>query len=216
MSKALHAFLCHRGDALALARAEEGVDARLLEASLLLCSRNARDFEQAGWVFARLHWMPKSAAQAAHFAAIRRALDGDYGGACRAYDEILASNPRDLLALAVAQSFDYLLGNPQAQRARPGSASAPARLPGQRLGLGVLEVGVRRLDAREHRPGIGGRLGVHRRRQQRQRPEDDPWYPSCSTPASPGSRGARPSGPRSTSTRCMSNSCAVCPEVVPL
>jgi tetratricopeptide (TPR) repeat protein len=118
MNEALHAFLCHRGDALALARQAQGVQARLLEASLLLCSRDVRDFEKAGWVFAELHWLKKSRSEGAHFAAIRRALDGDYAGACRVYDEILAQDPRDLLALAVAQVFDYLLGEPHALRAR--------------------------------------------------------------------------------------------------
>jgi tetratricopeptide (TPR) repeat protein len=122
MNEALHAFLCHRGDALALARQAEGVDARLLEASLLLCSRDARDFAKAGWVFAKLHWMKKSSSESAHFAAIRRALEGDYAGACRVYDEILAQDPRDLLALAVAQVFGYLLGEPQALRTRSAKA----------------------------------------------------------------------------------------------
>lgn len=50
--RALADFLRHRGDPLALARQAEGVHARLLEASLLLCSRDAREFEQAGRLFA--------------------------------------------------------------------------------------------------------------------------------------------------------------------
>ena len=113
MSQALHAFLCHRGDPLALARREEGLRARLLEASLLLCSRDRRQFEQAGWVYAQLKDYSDP-----HIGAIGAAVDGEYARACRVYDEILARDPRDLLALAVAQVFDYYLGDPQSMRAR--------------------------------------------------------------------------------------------------
>jgi tetratricopeptide (TPR) repeat protein len=108
MSPALHAFLCHRGNALALAREERGVQGRILEASLLLCSRDVRDFEAAGWAFARI-----GKCDTGHVAAIAAAVDGDYARACRIYDDILAGDPRDLLALAVAQVFDHLLGNTQ-------------------------------------------------------------------------------------------------------
>ena len=115
MSQALHAFLCHRGEALGLARREEGVRARVLEASVLLCSRDRRDFEKAGWVYASV-----KEARDAHVAALGAALDGDLARACRIYDEVLAERPHDLLALAVAQVFDYYLGNAYAMRARSG------------------------------------------------------------------------------------------------
>ncbi len=119
MNQALHAFLCHRGDALALARRGEGVRARLLEASLLLCSRDVRDFEAAGCVYSRLEALR---VESPHLGAIACAVDGDYPRACRIYDQILADDPRDLLALAVAQAFDYLLGNPEALRIRSRKA----------------------------------------------------------------------------------------------
>jgi tetratricopeptide (TPR) repeat protein len=117
MSEALHAFLCHRGDALALARREEGLRARLLEASLLVLSRDVRDFERAGWAYAAL-----KDCGSPHLAALAAALDGDYARACRVYDEILARDPRDLLALASAQVMDYYLGNPHGMRARTARA----------------------------------------------------------------------------------------------
>jgi tetratricopeptide (TPR) repeat protein len=117
MSQALHAFLCHRGDPLSLARQEQGLRARLLEASLLLCSRDKREFEQAGRVYAELKDYSDP-----HVAAVGAAVDGDYARARRLYDEILARNPRDLLALAVAQVLDYYLGDPQSMRARSARA----------------------------------------------------------------------------------------------
>jgi tetratricopeptide (TPR) repeat protein len=120
MKQALHAFLCHRGDALALARRADGAQARLLEASLLLCSRDRRDFERAGWVYAAL-----KDEKSPHVAALGAAVDGDYPRASRIYDEILAEDPRDLLALAVANVFDYYLGNPQARRTSKALAAQP-------------------------------------------------------------------------------------------
>ena len=131
--RALADFQRARGTPLALARAAaraaqpgspELADARLLEASLLLCSRDAGDFEAAGWLYAELAALRKNPWQAKHAAAIRVAVDGDYGGAVRAYDSILEDHPADDLALGVAHVFDYLLGNPAALRARATRALA--------------------------------------------------------------------------------------------
>jgi tetratricopeptide (TPR) repeat protein len=115
--QALGDFLCHRGNPLALARRAEGLRGRLLEASLLLCSRDIREFEQAGWLFASL-----KDEKHPHVAAIGAAVDGDLARACRVYDRILEEQPGDLLALAVAQVFDYYLGNPQSLLARSAKA----------------------------------------------------------------------------------------------
>lgn len=123
MSPALADFLAHRGDPLAAARAAvlaapESAGAHLVEASLRLCSRDVRDLEAAGWAYARLTRLELTAHEHAHLAAIGAALDGDLAGASRACDGILAGAPHDLLALAVAQTFDYYLGNPGSQLAR--------------------------------------------------------------------------------------------------
>ena len=120
---AMRALLTQRPDALAHVRAAVRADpgsvaARLLEAWLLLWSRDARDFDAAGWVFARLTRMAKSARERAHAAAIATAVDGDYEGARRQLDAIVLEDPHDLIALATAQVFDYDLGNPEAQKAR--------------------------------------------------------------------------------------------------
>jgi hypothetical protein len=107
---AVRALLLHRGDALRLARqavAEEPGNprARRLEASLLLCSRRADDFRAAQAIAAELRGGD------GHSAAIRAAAAGDYARASRIYDDVLADDPRDVLALAVAQIFDYYLGD---------------------------------------------------------------------------------------------------------
>jgi tetratricopeptide (TPR) repeat protein len=127
MSPALADFLAHRGDPLAAARAAVRADpesgaAQLVEATLLLCSRDARDFEPAARAYASLTRLTLEPHERAHLGAIDAALEGDLAGACRAYDEILAGTPHDLLALAAAQTFDYYLGNPASQLARTSRA----------------------------------------------------------------------------------------------
>jgi len=124
---ALAALRTQRPDALALARQATAADpgfvpARVLEAWLLLWSRDARDFDAAGWVFARLTRMAMSGRERRHAGAIATAVDGDYEGAARLLDGIVAEEPHDLVALATAQVFDYYLGDPEAQRRRTSRA----------------------------------------------------------------------------------------------
>jgi len=135
--RALSSLWLQRGDPLALAReavqaAPQSAGARLLEASLLVCSRDLRDFEAAGWAYAALRRLPLTPREGAHAGALASAIDGDLAGACRRYDAILQDEPRDALALWVAQVFDYFLGNAPALRERSGRAVArwPASAPG--------------------------------------------------------------------------------------
>lgn len=137
MSPALADYLAHRGDPLAAARAAvraapESAEAQLVEACLLLCSRDVRNVEAAGWTYARLCQLELTLHEHAHLTAIALALDGDLAAASRAYDRILAGAPHDLLALAVAQTLDYYLGNPASQLARTAKAleSWPRTMPG--------------------------------------------------------------------------------------
>ena len=123
MNAALADFLAQRGDPLAAARAAvraapESAAAHLVEASLLLCSRDVRDFEKAGWVYAKLTTLQLTPREAAHLKAIAAALDEEVAAASAIYDGILADDPHDLLALAVAQLFDYYLGDPESQLRR--------------------------------------------------------------------------------------------------
>src|SRR5687767_4848188 len=80
-------LLLGRGDPLAAARqavhaaapgSPERIDARILEASLLLCSRDVRDLEAAGWAYAEIASLEKNSLQDKHATAIRLAVDGDY------------------------------------------------------------------------------------------------------------------------------------------
>ena len=130
---ALSDLLRGRGDPLGAARqaaaaaapgSPQAVDARIIEASLLLASRDVRDFEAAGWVYAKLAASEKNPLQQAHAAAIRAAVDGDYFAARGVYDRILEAYPVDGLALVIAQVFDYYLGDTSAMHARSARALA--------------------------------------------------------------------------------------------
>ena len=83
----------------------------VLKATVLVYSRDVRDVEAAGWVFARLGAHP-------HVPALAAALDGDFVAAGATYDRILDADPRDTLALWAAQVVDYYLGNSQLLAAR--------------------------------------------------------------------------------------------------
>ena len=135
--RALTSLRLQRGDALALARQARSeapgfVAAHVLEATLLVASRDVRDIEAAGWAFARVQGLALNRREATHAVALAAAIDGDLAGACRAYDLILDEAPRDFVALWAAQVMDYYLGNAHALRERSGRVLAhwtPA-LPG--------------------------------------------------------------------------------------
>jgi tetratricopeptide (TPR) repeat protein len=124
---ALSKLWLQRDDPIALARAAQGVApgfvaAHQLEASLLLCSRDVRDFQRAAAVLARLDELPQNGRERRHAGALRAAASGDYARAVRIYDELLEKHPWDILALYQAQVFDYYLGNPGSQCARTSLA----------------------------------------------------------------------------------------------
>lgn len=147
--QALACLRLQRGDALALAReaAREApgfVAAHQLEASLLLCSRDVREFESAGWAYARLRDLKHNVREALHTAAIAASLDGDYARARCLYDRIVAEAPRDALALHVAAVYDYYLGDPAAMRVRSERALErwTPDLPGYHAVLAQLAFGL--------------------------------------------------------------------------
>ena len=114
--RALESLRLQRGNtrrlaAEAVAAEPDSAAAQLLEATLLASSRDVRDFENAGWAYARLRTLDPGSP---HLGALAAVLDGDLVGAVRIYDAI----QDDLLALWAAQLLDYYQGNALAQRER--------------------------------------------------------------------------------------------------
>ena len=125
--RALDGFLAWTGEPRAEARrAREAapgfVLGYLLEAYLHLCSRDPSFKEDARRALERAQALPQNARERAHAAAIATALRGDWGRAAEQLGRILEWHPRDLLALAMAHTFDYYLGNTSALHARVEAA----------------------------------------------------------------------------------------------
>src|SRR5437764_3633751 len=98
--------------ALALREAPEFVMAHLLQAYLLVCSRDPRRVELARPVLERVAALPANERERLHVAAVAAVLDDDDLDAARAtLGELLRLEPRDALALQVAHSLDYVSGD---------------------------------------------------------------------------------------------------------
>jgi len=125
--RALAGFLAWTGEPRAEARrAREAapgfVMGHLLEAYLHLCSRDPAVNGEAQRALARAQALAPNARERAHATAIATTLRGDWGRAAEQLGRILEWHPRDLLALAVAHTFDYYLGNTQSLQGRIAAA----------------------------------------------------------------------------------------------
>ncbi len=92
--------------------------------------------------------LPANEQERWHLAAIGCVLADDYAGAGAALDQALCAQPRDLLALAMASSFDYLAGETARLRRRIEAVlpAWPSDLPGYHsvqamLAFGLVECG---------------------------------------------------------------------------
>jgi len=98
--------------ALALQEAPRFVMAHVLEAYLLVCSRDPRHLALARPTLARVAALPANERERLHVAAIAALLDNDDFDVARAtLGELLHLEPRDALALQVAHSLDYVAGD---------------------------------------------------------------------------------------------------------
>lgn len=113
---ALDAFLSWRSGAdiplaLALRESPRFVMAHVLQAWMLLCGRDPQRVRSARPVLARAAVLPANERERLHIAAITAALADDYDGARARLGDLLLLQPRDVLGLQVAHSFDYVVGD---------------------------------------------------------------------------------------------------------
>jgi tetratricopeptide (TPR) repeat protein len=97
--------------ALALEEAPTFVMAHVLQAYLVLSSRDPRHVRAARPVLARASALPANERERLHLAALAAALADDYERSKALLGELLRLHPRDILALQVAHAFDYLTGD---------------------------------------------------------------------------------------------------------
>lgn len=101
-----------------LAQAPSNVMARVLQAWRLVCCRDPRRVRQALDILARVAGQHADRHEQAHLAAIAAAAAGDVAQATALLDQVLAHDPRDLLALSVANTFDHYAGDAHRMRTR--------------------------------------------------------------------------------------------------
>ncbi|MDH4094641.1 MAG: tetratricopeptide repeat protein [Betaproteobacteria bacterium] len=125
--RALQGFLAWSGDPRA--EAQRAVDdapafvmGHVLVALLHLCGRDPASHPAARRSFERARSLPQSARERMYLAAIGTGLGGDFESARALLGCIAAQYPRDLLALAMSHTMDYLLGDVRAQRDRVAAA----------------------------------------------------------------------------------------------
>jgi tetratricopeptide (TPR) repeat protein len=114
--RALAAFQSWRSGAsvelaLAIQEAPTFVMAHVLQAYLVLSSRDPRHVRAARPMLARAAALPANERERLHLAALAAALADDYERAKALLGGLLRLHPRDILALQVAHAFDYLTGD---------------------------------------------------------------------------------------------------------
>jgi hypothetical protein len=147
--KALDAYHCFAGapfDHLqaALADSPRFVMAQLLKAYMTLVGGNETLRGMAAGAYAAVRDLPMNAREAGHAAAVGHLLAGEVRAAARALEDVAIAWPRDLLALQVGQTMDFLLGDSRMLRDRIGRA-LPAwsrGMPGYHAVLGLHAFGL--------------------------------------------------------------------------
>ena len=126
--------------AAALEEAPAFVMAHVLQAYLLLGSRDPRKVRQAQPVLARVAGLPANPRERLHLAAISAAAADDYVLAKTRLGEVLEQHPLDVLALQIAHMFDHVTGDVDRMHDRVASV-LPAwsrELPGHHAVLAML------------------------------------------------------------------------------
>ncbi len=95
----------------AIQEAPTFVMAHVLQAYLVLSSRDPRHVGAARPMLARASALPANERERMHLAALAAALADDYERAKAMLGELLRLHPRDILALQGAHAFDYLTGD---------------------------------------------------------------------------------------------------------
>jgi tetratricopeptide (TPR) repeat protein len=118
--------------ATALREAPRFAMAHVLQAYLLVCSRDPRRVRSASRVLAHAGGLATNERERLHLAALNALLADDYEGAKTRLGELLRLQPRDVLALQASHAFDYVTGDAAGMRERVAAVlpAWPRDLPG--------------------------------------------------------------------------------------
>jgi tetratricopeptide (TPR) repeat protein len=124
--RALAAYQSWRGGIVvhlddALQRAPEFVMAHVMQAYLMVCSRDPQRVRSASPMLAQAARLRANEFEQLHLATIGAVLRDDYEGAKATLGELLRKQPRDALGLQVAHSIDYAMGDAVSMNARVAS-----------------------------------------------------------------------------------------------
>ena len=147
--RALAAFQLGRGDPFAhlrdaIAEAPGFAMARIFEAYLHLGGRDPEGAYKAAHVLGDITPGGLNSRERGHFAALAAAVAGEYEAASVLLASVLREHPRDVLALQVAHSFDYVRGDADALRNRVETVlpAWSAEIPGYHAVLSMLAFGL--------------------------------------------------------------------------
>lgn len=147
--KALDAYHCFAGTPFdhldaALAGSPRFVMAHLLKAYMTLVGSNAAMRGVGAEAFAAVRGLPMNERETGHAAAVGAILEGEIRSAARLLEDVAIAHPRDLLALQVGQTMDFLLGDSRMLRDRIGRARPAwtSDMPGYHALLGLHAFGL--------------------------------------------------------------------------
>jgi len=125
--RALESFVSWSGDARAEAQravqeAPGFTMGHVMHALLHLVGRDPSTIPTAMQSYRRARALPQNARESLYLDALATGLTGDFEGIRARLGGIAAQFPRDLLALAMSHTLDYLLGDTRAQRDRIAAA----------------------------------------------------------------------------------------------
>ena len=143
------AYQCYAGDPVtpletAIADSPSFVMAHVLKAYLHLIGSNAEAFAVGVQAFEAVRDLPATDRERGHVAAVGSLIAGELRAAQRFLEDVTVAHPRDVLALQVGQTIDFLLGDSRMLRDRIGRAlpAWSAEMPGYHAVQGCLAFGL--------------------------------------------------------------------------
>ncbi|MBX3482494.1 tetratricopeptide repeat protein [Phenylobacterium sp.] len=147
--RAVAAFHCYAGQPFpelkaAVADSPRFVMAHVLIGYMTLVGGNAALRRMGAAAHAALRDLPMNGREAGHAAAVGHILAGEVRAAARALEDVALAWPRDVLALQVGQTMDFLLGDARMLRDRIGRVRGAwtPDMPGYHAILGLHAFGL--------------------------------------------------------------------------